>query len=101
MESRTRCSIEHRNRKASCASSALPLAASSAACAGKHHLELTMAKTRRVKCDQCQLLRINGVVCHEIGCPNMPRKCKDCKREFKSSWRFADRCKRCTRELYR
>lgn len=23
------------------------------------------------RCDQCELLRINGVVCHEIGCPNM------------------------------
>ncbi len=25
------------------------------------------------KCDQCEQLRINGVVCHEIGCPNMGR----------------------------
>jgi hypothetical protein len=23
-----------------------------------------------VTCDQCQLLRINGVICHETGCPN-------------------------------
>jgi len=23
------------------------------------------------RCDSCELLRINGVVCHEIGCPNM------------------------------
>jgi hypothetical protein len=21
-------------------------------------------------CDQCQMLSINGVACHEIGCPN-------------------------------
>ncbi len=26
-----------------------------------------------MKCDQCEQLRINGVVCHEIGCPNMGR----------------------------
>jgi|HubBroStandDraft_1064217.scaffolds.fasta_scaffold34755_8 hypothetical protein len=26
---------------------------------------------RRVHCDQCQMLAINGVACHEIGCPNM------------------------------
>jgi len=26
------------------------------------------------RCDQCELLRINGVVCHEIGCPNMGAK---------------------------
>lgn len=25
----------------------------------------------RVSCDQCQMLSINGVACHEIGCPNM------------------------------
>ena len=24
-----------------------------------------------VRCDQCQLLMINGVCCHETGCPNM------------------------------
>lgn len=27
-----------------------------------------------VKCDQCRLARINGTVCHEIGCPNMGAK---------------------------
>lgn len=23
-----------------------------------------------MKCEQCELLRINGIVCHESGCPN-------------------------------
>ena len=23
-----------------------------------------------MKCDQCEMLSINGVACHEIGCPN-------------------------------
>lgn len=32
-------------------------------------------KTKRAKCDQCQLVRINGIVCHEIGCRNAPVKC--------------------------
>lgn len=27
-----------------------------------------------MKCDQCELLRINGVVCHEIGCPNFKKR---------------------------
>ena len=27
-----------------------------------------------MRCDQCQVLRINGVACHEIGCPNAWRK---------------------------
>lgn len=25
----------------------------------------------RVRCDQCQMVAINGIACHEIGCPNM------------------------------
>lgn len=28
-------------------------------------------KTVKVYCDQCQMLSINGIPCHEIGCPNM------------------------------
>lgn len=48
-------------------------------------------KQYRVHCDQCQMLAINGVACHERGCPNMgarwdrqderwikQRKCFDC-----------------------
>lgn len=27
-------------------------------------------KYKTVKCDQCDVLVINGVVCHEHGCPN-------------------------------
>lgn len=45
----------------------------------------------QMSCDQCQMLSINGVACHETGCPNMSarwdaesgewikqRKCFDC-----------------------
>lgn len=44
-----------------------------------------------INCDQCELLAINGVLCHETGCPNTNsrldvdsgewvklRKCFDC-----------------------
>ena len=44
-----------------------------------------------ISCDQCQMLSINGIACHETGCPNMgarwnaesgewikQRKCFDC-----------------------
>jgi hypothetical protein len=53
--------------------------------------ELASDWYRRVSCDQCQMLAINGVACHETGCPNMgarwdrenqvwvkQRKCFDC-----------------------
>ena len=31
---------------------------------------------KRVKCDQCVVLVINGVICHELGCPNVKKKGK-------------------------
>jgi len=37
-------------------------------------------------CDQCELLYINGVKCHETGCPNAwrePRECAWCGTTFK------------------
>lgn len=37
-------------------------------------------------CDSCELIRINGVVCHETGCPDAwqdsTRECFDCGIEF-------------------
>ena len=34
----------------------------------------------KASCDQCVALMINGVFCHETGCPNIKRKieCHDC-----------------------
>jgi hypothetical protein len=31
---------------------------------------MTTATLVRIRCDQCELLRVNGIVCHETGCPN-------------------------------
>jgi hypothetical protein len=28
------------------------------------------AKREKVSCDQCSMISINGVACHESGCPN-------------------------------
>lgn len=45
------------------------------------------------RCDQCEVLCINGVNCHETGCPNswkdpatgkpLPRECADCGQDFR------------------
>jgi hypothetical protein len=32
----------------------------------------------RVRCSQCEALVINGVPCHEHGCPNRPPVCREC-----------------------
>ena len=33
-------------------------------------------KVYRVRCSQCEAAVINGVACHETGCPNSPRDSK-------------------------
>jgi hypothetical protein len=30
----------------------------------------TQSRAERGQCDQCEALRINGIYCHETGCPN-------------------------------
>lgn len=40
----------------------------------------------KVSCQSCQLVRINGLVCHETGCPDAwrteLRECRECGTEF-------------------
>ncbi len=54
------------------------------------------------RCDQCALLRINGIVCHEIGCPSARKVkvCAGCYGRFKprnnrenANQRFCRRCR--------
>lgn len=37
-------------------------------------------------CDSCEVIRINGIVCHEQGCPDSwkgkQRECKECGNKF-------------------
>jgi len=35
---------------------------------------MPVIRAYRVHCDQCEMLSINGVACHEHGCPNMGAK---------------------------
>jgi hypothetical protein len=41
-----------------------------------YHIPFT--KGYRVRCSQCEALAINGVPCHETGCPNTVYECKGC-----------------------
>ncbi len=36
-----------------------------------------MDTQKRIKCDQCEALMINGVFCHETGCPNSKKTWED------------------------
>jgi hypothetical protein len=57
----------------------------------------------QVRCDQCQLVRINGMVCHEIGCPiawkDDVRECRECGCEFGPEFRRQTVCNDCAEQL--
>lgn len=41
-----------------------------------HHIPFE--RGAHVGCSQCEALCINGVPCHEHGCPNAKRECRGC-----------------------
>ncbi len=51
---------------------------------------------RKITCDQCQMLSINGHPCHETGCPNAwrheMRRCKCCGCGFIPLERYQQLC---------
>ena len=47
----------------------------------KHLLALGFDATttpRRPRCSQCEAACINGIPCHETGCPNTMHECRGC-----------------------
>jgi hypothetical protein len=62
-----------------------------------------MSESEYIMCDSCNAVRINGVLCHEHGCPeawkDKERECKFCGSKFKpktSNQHFCDdSCKKC------
>lgn len=55
-------------------------------------------------CDQCEVLMIQGVKCHETGCPDAwqdeTRECKWCGSEFKPEDRHQQMCDASCAEAY-
>lgn len=65
----------------------------------------TKPRRNRFTCESCQVVRINGVLCHETGCPDAwktaTRDCKECGREFRPKERGQKCCsKRCNRAYF-
>lgn len=60
------------------------------------------AKNEIVSCPSCNLLRINGILCHEIGCPDshlfVKRTCRLCKDTFEPEHNKQDTCSDCLNE---
>lgn len=54
---------------------------------------------KSIHCDQCNVVTINGVLCHETGCPNAwkseRRSCAECGTDFFPFTRFQTVCNTC------
>ena len=52
-----------------------------------------------MRCQSCELMRINGVVCHEIGCPDAwkdyNKRCFECGCDFQPEDRHQEICFDC------
>jgi hypothetical protein len=64
----------------------------------------TIVRRRRKTCGSCQLMRIQGVVCHELGCPeswkDQHKDCKWCGRPFHPKVRGQQTCSSRCRHFY-
>ena len=45
-----------------------------------------------VGCSQCQAIAINGVACHEHGCPNQTHECEECDAQISKRNRICESC---------
>ncbi len=59
---------------------------------------------KRIRCTSCELSSINGVVCHERGCPDAwrdsTRSCKECGSLFTPTERHQEHCDDDCRRTY-
>ncbi len=46
----------------------------------------------RVKCSQCEAVFINGVPCHETGCPNQTHECEGCHATVARKGAYCEDC---------
>ncbi len=53
---------------------------------------VAFTKNFRVKCSQCEALVINGVACHETGCPNAKHECRGCNAIIPANQKYCGDC---------
>lgn len=46
----------------------------------------------RVRCSQCEASVINGIACHEAGCPNQTFECKGCNARVSRRGAYCEDC---------
>lgn len=47
----------------------------------------------RLRCSQCEAVFLNGVPCHEFGCPNATGECTECGGIVPKHIRMCDECR--------
>lgn len=54
-----------------------------------------VGKGIRVGCSQCQAICVNGVACHETGCPNAVKECLGCNERIpaRPSLHYCEDCR--------
>ncbi len=55
-------------------------------------MTLNRPATIRVSCSQCEALVINGIACHETGCPNATHECKGCNEQIPIRQTYCQDC---------
>lgn len=45
-----------------------------------------------VRCTQCEATVINGIACHEHGCPNQRHECKGCSNRVERLGQYCEDC---------
>lgn len=46
-----------------------------------------------VRCSQCEAVVINGVACHERGCPHAVHECKGCNAQVSRYGAYCEDCR--------
>lgn len=46
----------------------------------------------RIRCSQCEAVSLNGLPCHETGCPNATNECEECGCDIRKPRRLCDDC---------
>ena len=49
-------------------------------------------RSLRVRCSQCEVMVINGVACHERGCPNAVHVCAGCGEIIPANRKYCSMC---------
>jgi hypothetical protein len=56
-----------------------------------YHIPFT--KAFKIRCSQCQACSINGVACHETGCPNQTYECRGCNATVQYQYGYCEDCR--------